>query len=668
MDNQQPRGAAPRRTYAGIDGIKGLALVAIIVYHFNAAVLPGGFVGVDVFLTVSGFLAGTGLVRSLLRSGTIDIRSYLARRARRLVPALAAMVPVAVLVAAATNPDLLVNVLGQVLSGLTFSFNWFAILSNASYFDAMNPQLFQHLWFIGILVQCYVVVPLVVRALWGRLGFRGTLRVLVGLAALSFLAMGVLYDPDSPTRVYEGTDTHMGGFLLGMALAWGLEWMLRGDGARVGATFAKAMPYVAFGSLVVIVCLAVGLGQGPETFRGGVAAASVCCVLLILGTIPKGSWMQGLFEMPPLAFLGRYSYGFYLWHWPLWLVISTSVPGWPPVVTALVTLAATAVVSLASWHLVEQPLSAGELLRGGSGEGRRQAAGTAGHGDHEAGAGKRPAATAAAAAVGGAGASEDSPAHPAAGAPRHAAGSSQPALTRLRPQLMATGVVLAACYVGCFVAIANAPAKTRMQVQLEQMQADQDAQRQAAADVEARLSALQVGDGDLPSGEAMTAIGDSVMLFSANEIRSAFPGIYLDAKSARTFSTGMEIVSGMASSGELRPWVLLGLASNSTIDEDGLDQARSTLGDDRMMLLVGAHGPAAKYPRYPEMNKLLKDYAASHSGNTIFVDWDAAISQHPDLLYDDGVHAQESAGGKVYAQAVADAIRQWVAAQRASAA
>lgn len=687
---------APHPRFAGIDGIKGLALIAIILYHFDASVLPGGFVGVDVFLTVSGFLMGTSLVRELGHAGSVDLRGYLWRRARRIVPALVVMVPLAVFLARLLEPDLLVRAWGQVLGGVTLTYNWVAVLSHASYFDAMNPQLFQHLWFVAVLAQCYLVAPLLMRALWGRLPARAGITVLAGLALASFVLMGALLDPAAPTRVYEGTDTHAGGFLLGMALAWWLALPRRGRandqdgpsdtarpdtprgigegdahrarGAQAHGLLRRALPSLGFGGLVVLCGLALGLGQGEEAFRGGIASASVCSVLLVLGTIPRGSWMRGLFDMPPLVVLGRASYGVYLWHWPLWLLVSPRMTGMPPVVPMAVTLALTFVTALASRVLVEEPAAHASL------PGPRLA---------------REARAAEADDVPGSDDGDDAlephDAEKPAGARRNGAHHAHAA----GPLGVPARAALAALYLGCVVSLATAPATTEVEAKIAQLEGAQADGRAQAADgaqtgadpagatgsvpetttAPATTSAAtdaalaQIDPANLPNGSDITAIGDSVMLFCKGGLEDEFPGIAVDAKSSRNAAQGLDILQGLAQAGTLRHWVVLGLSSNSFLTQDDLDHARQIVGDDRVLVFVGAHGPASKYPRYPEMNELMRLYAQAHASNTVFVDWDAAISQHPDLLYEDGVHPHEEEGGKVYAQAVAAAMSRWQAAR-----
>lgn len=209
------------KRFVGLDGIKGLALIAIVLYHCMQQRLPGGFYGVDVFFTVSGFLIAVSLIRSLAKTGSLNLVRYIPKRAVRLYPALFLLIPVIVSVGWLFDHDILVSIRDQVITVLLGCYNWYAIAGGQSYFDQMNPQVFRHLWFIGVLMQFYVIVPFIVWLMWKLRQTKLPSLIPLGLAAFSSIAMWVMYVPKGdPTRVYFGTDTHSMGLMLGVALAW----------------------------------------------------------------------------------------------------------------------------------------------------------------------------------------------------------------------------------------------------------------------------------------------------------------------------------------------------------------------------------------------------------------------------------------------------------------
>lgn len=207
--------------YGSLDGIKGFALIGIIWYHLSQRSLPGGFIGVDVFFTVSGFLLALSVLREIDRTGRLRLGNFYLRRLSRLWPAMAFMIAGSVSLGLFVNHDILVGVPGKSVSALTFTSNWGEIFSGDSYFAATSPQLLRHLWFVALLAQATLVLPLLT-AMLHRIGSTFVQALVpVLLAALSACGMWVLYNPSAdPTRVYFGTDTHCFGMLLGVALAF----------------------------------------------------------------------------------------------------------------------------------------------------------------------------------------------------------------------------------------------------------------------------------------------------------------------------------------------------------------------------------------------------------------------------------------------------------------
>lgn len=623
------------KRFVGLDGIKGLALIAIVLYHCMQQRLPGGFYGVDVFFTVSGFLIAVSLIRSLAKTGSLNLVRYIPKRAVRLYPALFLLIPVIVSVGWLFDHDILVSIRDQVITVLLGCYNWYAIAGGQSYFDQMNPQVFRHLWFIGVLMQFYVIVPFIVWLMWKLRQTKLSSLIPLGLAAFSSIAMWVMYVPKGdPTRVYFGTDTHSMGLMLGVALAWWVTApqlgharqravpMPRTISSSVSAAAHRAplpqipvehriwnaaAPVLAFLSLIALVTMAVIGKQDAFAFRGGIILSSLLSVLLIAGTISDDSWMQSLMVFKPLASLGKYSYGIYLWHWPLWILSSALAPKifkavgpWPLIMTALLT----AIAVMISWLMVEKPAAT-----------------------HSAVSVVVPLRT---------------------NKKNHVA------------RVIAVDVILVLSLAGCVQGIAHAPAKTAMQIQLEQ-QAAQLERMQKTEHVLLRhaVPAPPKPKHEMPTGDQITAIGDSVMLASSQGLSEVFPGIQTDASVSRSIMVAPELIGNALSAGSLRQWVLIGLGTNSAITPDQLDQIRNMIGPDRVLVLVNAHGDRTWIP---PTNQVLADYAAAHPDNVVLVDWDATANANAQVLGSDGIHP--SMDSDIYAKAVKQAIEQWIASGR----
>jgi peptidoglycan/LPS O-acetylase OafA/YrhL len=262
----------------GLDGLRALAVAAVVGYHLEPARLPGGFVGVDMFFVVSGFLITTLLLREIGSTSWIDLPRFWTRRARRLLPALLLVLLVSVPVARLVEPDLTVGIGRQVLGALTFSTNWLEISAGSDYFDETAPELLRPLWSLAIEEQFYVVWPLLVVLLLVavRSGWWRT-RIVVAGAVVSAGAMALLYPAgDDPTRVYYGTDTHAFGLLLGAAVT--LRWVRAGPLLR--GVRAHLLPLLAFAGLGA---LWLGLrSESALTYPGGLLAASLLTLVLVL--------------------------------------------------------------------------------------------------------------------------------------------------------------------------------------------------------------------------------------------------------------------------------------------------------------------------------------------------------------------------------------------------
>lgn len=596
-----------RRHYVGLDGIKGLALIAIVLYHCEQSWLPGGFYGVDVFLTASGFLAAVGLFSRLEAGEGIGLERYWPRRFARIYPALVLMVPAVCAGAWWFDRDLLVNIRDQIVTVALGCYNWYAIVSGNSYFGQMNPQLLRHLWFVSVLAQLYLVVPFVAWVMHRVRRSHCAVLIPLALAAGSAWSMNMLYVPGAdPTRVYFGTDTHAMGFMLGVALAWVVVHrrpvtVIAGRPPVPVRIRRVLAPVVAFASVIALIAMAVNGDQGEDAFQWGIPVASVLAVLLIAGTIQTDSWMQSQFVFRPLAAIGRYSYGLYLWHWPVWLIVSAMLPklmpGMPGADVTVWVLPFTVVVSIAaaavSWNLVERPASEGGV---------------------------------------------SSVIVPSAGCTWKDA-----------VRAVCAAIVLLLVVAGGVCAVRDAPERSSVEVALERQAARLEAGRGLER---AGVPAPRRPPHEMPTGDEITAVGDSVMLAGSKGLQDMFPGIDIDAQVSRSSFAGIGIISGKAAG--LRPWVVVGLATNGPIPPDQLDRYLELVGPDRVLVLVNAHGDRTWIP---ENNQLLAGFARNHPDNVLVADWDSMATANAGHLAADGIHPD---GSDIYAQAVRQSIRSWI--------
>lgn len=602
-----------RRRFVGLSGLKGIALIAIVLYHCDQGTLRGGFLGVDIFFTISGFLIFSSLLNHIDSGKGIGFKEYYLKRLHRIYPALILMIPVTVSLAWFINQDMLVGIKNQIVTAMLGCYNWYAVGSGASYFSQMNPDMFRHLWFMSVLMQFYLLAPLLIYLLRKILVRWVPVAVLAGLAVCSALSMGLQYHPGTdPTRVYFGSDTHAMGLWLGAMLAWLLMIIRRGNGrpeetaimecARL--VWSKIGPAVAFVALLILLWMMQHVEQGPAAFYGGIFAASLLSVVLVAGSIPFGSWMQDLLVFKPLDVVGRYSYGIYLWHWPLWLFTKAMFPQWGVRHLGwmlLITLALTACCTAMSWKLVEQPVARGGFI----------------------------------------------------------------AMIRPLPEngmwdaarcWITIVVVLSTCLMSGYV-VDNAPKQTSVERALEENARMLKEQQSMHLDFDRKHPPTPKKPvHTMPNGQQMVAFGDSVMLASSKGLQSVFPGITVDAETSRSMTKALGLIDKAKSQPEgLRQWVLVGLATNSTVTDGQLNDILNDIGPNHVLVLINAHAPVSWVSG---TNDALSDFAATHSDNVVLVDWDATISAYPDELAGDGIHPGMS--NTLYAQAVKDAITNWI--------
>ena len=344
----------------GLDGLRALAVAAVIAFHLDPRWLPGGFLGVDVFFVISGFLITTLLLRERARSGQVDLRGFWTRRARRLLPALLVVVPTAVLLARLTESDLLVGAGRQVLGALTFTSNWLEIGAGTDYFAATSPTLLANLWSLAVEEQFYLLWPLALLVLLRVLPSpRARAGAVLGLALLSSLLMALRLDPEHPTRVYYGTDTHATGLMVGAALALALAaphgaWTRTAPWERHRRTVAAAA-LATLGALLVLAD-----ERSALTFRGGILLASLATAALVLTVVERPGRLRAVLELPAARWVGARSYGLYLWHWPVVLVVGQDLQVAPGGVDYVLTRAWALLVTFAaadlSYRFVETPV------------------------------------------------------------------------------------------------------------------------------------------------------------------------------------------------------------------------------------------------------------------------------------------------------------------------
>jgi peptidoglycan/LPS O-acetylase OafA/YrhL len=358
-----------QRYMPGLDGLRALAVLAVIAYHEQLGWAPGGLLGVGVFFTLSGYLITDLLLGQWARSGALNLGDFWLRRARRLLPALFVMLAVVTAWVTIASPSRLASLRGAVAAAATYSSNWFFIYTHSSYFARFAPPgPFDHLWSLAVEEQFYLIWPwLLLAGVYFLRGRRpGAVRWLVlptlVLAAVSAVAMLMLYHPGyDPTRVYEGSDTRACGLLVGAALA--MVWPSRRT-ARTALWSRVMLDGAGLAGLAVIGLMIWRVGQySAFTYRGGLVLLSVATAGVVAAVACPGSLVGVILGWKPLRWIGVRSYGIYLWHYPV-IILTSPANSTENLPRAALQVAASVGLAALSWRFIEEPIRRGALERG----------------------------------------------------------------------------------------------------------------------------------------------------------------------------------------------------------------------------------------------------------------------------------------------------------------
>ncbi len=348
---------------SALDGMRGLAVAAVLLFHAEAGWATGGFLGVSAFFTLSGFLITTLLLTERRATDGIALGAFWARRARRLLPAAGiALAGIVAFGATVADPDQVRDLRGDVFGALAYVANWRFLFDGRAYSELFSsPSPVQHFWSLAIEEQFYVLFPLVVVAVL-KLG-RGRvlpLAATLGAAAIGSVVLGRVL-ADDPMRVYYGTDTRVVELLVGSLLA---IVCMRWSGAPTGRAGRALLGGAGVLALAVLVWWWATVDQSDRwLYQGGFAVHALLAAVVIAAARVESPLARGL-SFRPLVALGLISYGVYLYHWPVFLWLSPERLDIPWAALLAVRLAVTIAIAVASYHLVEQPIRHGARIRG----------------------------------------------------------------------------------------------------------------------------------------------------------------------------------------------------------------------------------------------------------------------------------------------------------------
>lgn len=600
----------------GLDGLRALAIIGVLLFHGGVDAVPGGFLGVDVFFVLSGFLISTLLLEELDRSDRVRFGTFYLRRARRLLPALFLLLTVLALAVGFVYTDAAAALRRDGLAALTYVTNWWFIFSEQSYFDFTGrPPLLAHLWSLAIEEQFYLLWPLLLFLLY-RLGKRpmvGWLALVTALASTAWMwwladdqAMPLFADP---SRIYFGTDSHIMGLLVGAALAtvWrpglapahvptGARWLLTGAGIGALALIVAAYTFVS--------------EYTSWLYRGGFLLFSLVVALAIAMLTHPAIALGRVFATQPMRYIGERSYGLYLWHWPVVLVTRPGLDtpwdgsvGWHPWATAALRIILTFGIAELSYRFLEIPIRRGALgmtwqsIRSASAQPRRIVW----------------------AAVGGI-------------ATVGLATTSLVMLVRAEPPEVAADVAAAL----------GVDRGGPTEVSIE---------RTPLPSPSPSASARPLTTTELRSENGVaSAIGDSVMLGARKTLQEVIPGLGVDASVARMPGAFTGRVRKLAHKEDLANIVILHPGTNGILPEEILRATLDPLTDYQRVVVVNAAVPRS----WEKANNAVVRSVAKDYPNVVIADWHAAAQGHREYFVSDGIHLTAK-GARAYAHVIKDA-------------
>jgi peptidoglycan/LPS O-acetylase OafA/YrhL len=686
----------------GLDGMRALAVVAVMVYHANSDWLPGGFLGVEMFFVISGYLITLLLISERERTYRISLRHFWLRRARRLLPALFTMMFFVTVWTAIFKEEALGALRGDVIAGFFYISNWYQIWEGLGYTAAGDFAPLRHLWSLAVEEQFYLFWPIVMIFLLGRNGTRQVAAVsrwLFVAAVAITIAVALLYYPgpiaepdvtpdaywwlgDRPIAkidtLYLGTISRLSGILLGAAFAmvWRPLAIVRGPLRSKGRLFdgVALVSIVGFGWLCWNTYLVTPSGADPFLFRGGMFLAGLATLAIIAAVTHRGAYANRLLGNPLFRWVGTRSYGLYLYHWPIYQMIRGVAGNKLTLGEFLFALLLTAIVTEVSYRLVETPIRVGRFSvrwRGIYAGARR--------GPKLAATGALAVAAAGGLFVGAVLLTAPLEQNEIAQAldageefttdllavdqiPTASTTTSSTTTTTASPvTTVAELLVPVLDPVGSVVGEIAPPPTTAPPTTVPPTTAPPTTVPPTTvppapvAQLGVVTSLEGLGPLAIPptvSGFPLVALGDSVMLGAAEELQAR--GFQVDALQSRQMKSFVPTMQTLRDSGTFGSVVVVHLGTNGGFSQETLDELLATVADVPIVLLLTGK---ADRNWIADNNAKLRAVPATHSNVTV-VDWEVlSASCEGRCFYDDGIHLTQS-GQNFYADVISRVLAQ----------
>ena len=618
----------------GLDGLRAIAVLAVVVYHANKNWLHGGFLGVEVFFVISGYLITLLLLTESEKHGRINFRAFWMRRARRLLPALWTLLLGVTIYCSLLERAELGKLRGDVIAALIYVFNWFKIWAGDSYFDASALDPLRHLWSLAVEEQFYLIWPVLIAVVLKRYGRRpaklGVIFLGISVAIAMYIATtyssGVRGTPiETPEQyisllghavsrldfLFLGTIGRSGGLFIGAALAfWLRPDMFTGSNNSSDRHVVSAFAIVGTAGLaymlwtfrdVVFVAETGGVRGYDPLFQGGFLLVGVATCAIITAAVHPHSFVgNAVLGNPVFTYIGRRSYGLYLFHWPVFQLYRKVASNNLTFIQFVLLFAVVLVLTELSYRFIEMPVREGRL-------------GEAWH---------------------------------KLRFPRTDADNER------RNKVFALGAVVAVLPVFSIVSLAIGTGEGKIAESIKSGEGVVQNLLGTTVPPDPNATTIPGTQTTTLDGQQIPilAIGDSVMLGAAKILTER--GITVDALKSRPFRQALEIANYVKSINRLGEFVIIHLGTNNYVDQKTLDEIMVPLKDVDLVLFITAHVPTRAWQ---DPNNALVRAMPNAYGNVKVLDWYKIAEEHPEYLYGDKVHLNNE-GQKVYADLIMQAI------------
>ena len=591
--------AKPSRYIAPIDGLRALAVTAVILYHLGINWIPGGFLGVDLFFVISGYVITRLLLDSILSKGALDLREFYLARVRRLLPPVLFMLTGTTFLIAAWKPDAIHRFLSDLPYVLTGSENWHLVAVHQDYFQAIGrPPLLQHTWSLGVEIQFYILWPLILLLILKYLGKKRVAQASLVIAFISGLALFIYslrVDSSSTNQIshiYFGTDTHSLGLFLGAALA--VSWVPANLSKNISERAQDFVDGIGVVGLLGLLCTFFFIDESNAAlYRVAFPLAALFGVAIITSLVHPASRFAPLMSTRPLVWIGQRSYGIYLWHWVVFQVTRPNVDlagaNWAINAARILIVIALADISL-RW--IEIPIRRGALstwIRG------------------------------------------------------------------LKYRSKSTRRKQKAWIISVSIALLLTTSAASWAAWMEDFNSTSRGSQQGSTGVfphnQSDSSVLANDTKNASEKTGLWVTGDSIILGIRDKLQSHFPIELINARVGRQIGELIQVVQsdkvGLATSP-----VIFDIGNNNHLTESDVRTLFELLKNQPKLIVVNTAVPRAwRDDNNRIINAVIADYPQAQ-----LVDWASLSFGHPEYFAPDGVHLSD-AGGNVYVGAILEALK-----------